>query len=124
MPPKDSAPKATVKFKIVKRTVELRHVTIPPGGIVPPYHIGVGYVVFPLSPGVTTLRKTTYHGGRTKVETLTLPPDEPFYVPGFARGVKVSMENIGSNIAIFGKVPVDSGDWDWPPKGSKAKSKG
>jgi hypothetical protein len=109
-----TTPEATIKFKTIERTIQLRCATIPPGGVVPRYRVDVGYVVFPLSPDITTVEKTTYRGGeKIHVETLRVEPGKPFYVSAHARGTEVSMKNIGSNVAIFGKMPTDPGDWDW-----------
>ncbi len=107
----------TVQFMDLTDTVKARRVVIPPGGIVEPYRVGTGYVVFPFSNGIAKLRKTTYRDGKVlKVEDLVIEPDQPFYVAGFKPGTTVSMENMGSQPVIFGKRPVNPPPkTGWPP---------
>lgn len=78
----------------------------------PRYRVDVGYVVFTVVPA--TVRKTTYRDGKVeKVEVLTLDPSKPFYVPGFEPGVEVSIENIGPDVAVFGKRPIRTPEYNW-----------
>ena len=111
------APAPTIAFKQVTDTVTMRRIEIPPGGVVAPYRVDTGYVVYPVNSTPTTLRKTTYHNGAVqKVEDLTFAPDTPFYVKEFPPGVTVSVMNIGTETAVYGKKPVIAPDYTkpWP----------
>jgi|SRR5216684_4570118 hypothetical protein len=103
--------KPTLQFQDIEETIRARRVVIPPGGVVEPYRVSTGYVVFPLTKGLCR-RTTLVNGAVQKVEEVQLDPDKPFYVDGFGSGVTVSIENIGTDPIVCGKSPVKK-----PPKG-------
>ena len=115
----------TIQFQNITETVRIRRVTIPPGGVVQPYSVNTGYVVFPLSKEIATVRRTTFLNGKVaKVEELKLDPDQPFYVAGFKPGMTVSIENLGGEPIIMGKRPTKPPPKKgWPPSKSLSSYK-
>jgi hypothetical protein len=108
--PADPPPKAKLDVKEFTETYSLVRCELPPGGVVDPYHRDEGYFVFTATPA--KVRRTTYRDGKIeKEEDLVLDPAKPFFVPGFAQGVEVSIRNTGSEVAIFGKRSVKIPDY-------------